>query len=265
VTEWHELWFVGDQHLGAEGCAEDKIKEYVRRIADSPRARVALMGDCGDFINLSDKRFDIQQVAKKYHMYLDDLPKVVADDFVKIYLPIKDKLICLIPGNHEETVRKRYSSHVARDIARMLGIPLLDTISQLRVRVQSQNEHRKRSFLVKGVLSHAHKSSTTLGGKMSATEKIFDFFGDHDFIAQAHMHEYGTHSGRNMDVAGVFGRPRVYERNRMLFLTGGYLKTYGPGSGYGETRAYRPCRLGSPHLKMRLWRGTHDRVELEGI
>jgi hypothetical protein len=110
---------------------------------------------------------------------------------------------------------------------------------------------------------------------MSAASRIFDFFGDHDFIAQAHMHEYLVHKGVNLDVWGSFGHPKIHERERMLFLTGGYLKTYNEGGGgYGEKRGYRPCMLGSPRLEVRLKRthqtdgnGKHkrDKVELRGF
>lgn len=223
------------------------------------------MGDCCDFITYSDKRFDIHQIAEPYVKLLDDLPKRVCEDFAEIYEPVKDRILGLVEGNHEETIRKRYHFDVAGHIGRLLGVPLLDTISQVRIRVTTRKGGPDRSFIVKGVLSHAHKNSTTIGGKVSAASRIFDFFGDADFIAQAHMHEYAALSVPTLDVCGAFGEPRVHERNRMLFLTGSYLKTYGPGSSYGETRGYRPCRLGSPRLGMRLKRAKYDEVELNGV
>lgn len=276
ISEWHELWFVGDQHYGAAGCAVDRMIENVAEIKERPRARVALMGDCCDFVNFTDKRFDLTQVAASWQPHLDDLPRFGSNEFIKIYEPIKDKIICLIPGNHDETIRRRYHFDVAGYIAGVLGVPILGTVSQIRLRLHSPIPgHSDRAFVVKGVLSHAEKGSATLGGKVSATAKIFDFFGDHDFIAQAHMHEYLVHEGINLDVWGSFGSPKIHERHRMLFLTGGYLKTYneGPG-GYGEKRAYRPCMLGSPRLEMRLQRthqtdvnGKHkrDKVALRGF
>lgn len=224
------------------------------------------MGDCCDFVTYSDKRFDLKQIADRYVPLLDDLPKRVADDFIDTYRPIRDKIICLIPGNHDETIRRKYHFDVAGYIAGVLNVPLLDTISQIRLRVRTGDGRNGRSFIVKGVLSHAYKGSATLGGKVQAASRIFDFFGDHDFIAQAHMHEYAALSTPTLDTCGAWGRPRVHERNRMLFLTGSYLKTYGPGSSYGEIRGYRPCRLGSPRLEMRLKRGhKDDKVVLRGF
>jgi hypothetical protein len=54
------------------------------------------------------------------------------------------------------------------------------------------------------------------------------------------------------------------------------LKTYGPGvSGYGEKKGYRPCKLGSPRLQVRMLRTSMrddfnghksiDKLEVKGI
>lgn len=273
LSAWHDLWFVGDQHYGAAGCAVDRMIENVETIRSNPRSRVALMGDCCDFVNFTDKRFDVRQVLGHLVPRLDDLPKSSADEFIEIYRPIRDQIICMVPGNHDETIRKKYHFDVCGYLAGSLGIPLLDCISQIRIRLRVGEGKNGRSFVVKGVLSHAHKGGATVGAKVTAAGRIFDFFGDHDFIAQAHMHEYAVHEGQNLDVWGSFGNPKVQERTRLLFLTGGYLKTYGPGTSYGEARGYRPCKLGSPRLEMHLKRtnqtdinGRHkrDKVELRG-
>jgi len=255
LSDWHKLWFVGDQHYGSSGCAVDHIRENIEEISKDQYSRVALMGDCCDFVNFTDKRFDVQQVAPTLIPAMDDLPKRAADEFIRLYEPIKDKLICLVPGNHDEKIRIRYHFDVCGYIAGVLNIPLLSTVSQVRIRLRHGTGRNGRSFVIKGVLSHAEKGSTMVGGKVSAASRIFDFFGDHDFIAQAHMHEYLVHEGIGLDVWGKFGQPKICERQRMLFLTGGYLKTYAPGSGsYGEKRGYRPAKLGSPRLEFRLKR-----------
>lgn len=266
VNEWHSLWFVGDQHYGATDCAVGRMKDNVEEILATPRSRVILMGDCCDFVNYTDKRFDVQQVALNLVPRLDDLPRRASDEFIKIYEPIKSQIICLIPGNHDETIRLRYHFDVCGYIAAILDIPLMTTITQLRLRVRTGPPRGVRSFKVKGVVSHAEKGSQTVGGKVTAASKIFDFFGPHDFIAQAHMHEYLVHEGVGLDVAGVWDNPKTVERQRMLFLTGGYLKTYGRGAaGYGEKRGYRPCKLGSPRLEMRMHRAGRDKIELRGF
>jgi hypothetical protein len=267
ITDWVSIWFFGDQHFGSSACAVGDMQETISQINADPNAYVVYMGDFCDFINFTDKRFDPKHVAKELLPHLDDLPRKMADSFVEMTTSLTPKTICGIPGNHDEKIRLRYHFDVAGYICGRLGIPLLSVVSQLRIRVTDGKHH---SYIVKGVLSHAEKGSVTVGGKLAASERMADYYGDHDFFAQAHTHEYLIFDGRNLDVGGDFKpgeSPRTVERTRLTFLTGGYLKTYAPGSaGYGERRGYRPCRLGSPRLEMRMKRcHTTDERELRGI
>ena len=251
VSEWHSLWFLGDQHLGANACAVGHLKETIQEIKQDPEDRVVLMGDCCDFINLSDPRFDIDALAPEFHSRLGDLVRAQCEAFCEIHEPIVPQVVGLLPGNHEKKIDKHYHNNPGDKIATDLNVPFLSEVSQARFRVSD----KQRSYVVKGVLSHAYKGGTQLGAKITATGKILDFFGDHDFIAQAHMHEYGALPITTLDVMGEFGHPRIHHRERWMVLTGGYLKTYEEGAaGYGETKAYRPTKLGTPKLKFRFAR-----------
>jgi hypothetical protein len=266
ITDWVSVWFFGDQHYGSSACAVGEMKETAEKIVSDPNSYVVLMGDFCDFVNFTDKRFDPKQVDPELLPHLDDLPRQTADRFVEMMRKLAPRTICAIPGNHDEKIRLRYHFDVCAYICGRLDIPQLATVSQLRIRVTDGKTH---SYMVKGVISHAEKGSVTVGGKLAASERMADYYGNHDFFAQAHTHEYLVFDGRNLDVAGKFKHkqsPRTVERPRLTLLTGGYLKTYAPGpGGYGERRGYRPCRLGSPRLEMRMKRGATDEHELRGI
>ena len=273
------IWFVGDVHYGSADCAVGHFKETLREIGADPLARVVLMGDYCDFVNYSDRRFDVKQIAPEFIPHLDDLPRAMADKFSALLQPLakQGKLICAIPGNHDDKIRIKYHFDVTGYICGLLGVPLLSCVSQLRLRVRDgDNLQSCHSYRLKGVVSHAEKNATTVGGKLTAMGRMADYYGSHHFFAQAHTHEYLVHEARGLDVVGAFGRPRTQERPYVLFLTGGYLKTYGPGvSGYGEKKGYRPCKLGSPRLQVRLLRTSMrddcdrhrsiDRLEMKGI
>lgn len=268
------LWFVGDVHYGSADCAVGHFKDTLKEIGKDPNARVILMGDYCDFINYSDRRFDVKQVDPEFLPQLDDLPRSMAERFAQMLFPLKRqrKLLLAIPGNHDDKIRTKYHFDVCAYICGILGVPLLSCVSQVRVRVK--DEHH--AYVVKGVISHAEKNATTVGGKMAAMGRMADYYGSHHFFAQAHTHEYAHHESRGLDTVGDFGKPRIQERPYIQFLTGGYLKTYGPGvAGYGEKKGYRPCKLGSPRLKVWMKRtsetddfGEHqcrDTVEMVGI
>lgn len=232
------------------------FKNTLKEVEADPNARVVLMGDYCEFINYTDRRFDVGQIDPEFLPHLDNLPKAMADKFAELVAPLakKKRLICAIPGNHENKIKDRYHLDITGYLCGLLNVPVLSVVSQLRLRVRDGDDIQScHSYRVKGVVSHAEKNATTVGGKLTATSRMADYYGSHHFFAQAHTHEYLVHEARGLDVAGAFGDPRIQERPYLVFLTGGYLKTYGPGvSGYGERKGYRPCKLGSPRLQVRL-------------
>lgn len=50
------IYPLGDIHLGAAACDEDKFKRLVERIASEPTSKWIGMGDYADFINRSDPK-----------------------------------------------------------------------------------------------------------------------------------------------------------------------------------------------------------------
>jgi hypothetical protein len=251
VTEQHWLWFFGDQHYGSRDCAVGHMMATIAKIRMSARSRVVLMGDCCDFVNYSDKRFDVRMLAPQFVNKMDDLPRTVADGFITLLQDIRKQIICLIPGNHDDHIRRKYHFDVAGYIAGCLGIPLLPQVAWLEMRLISHKNVR-RSLRVGGVLAHAERGATTRSGRMSTTERMAHNFAGADFFAQAHMHGYNVEPVPQVVRAGAFGKPRLEHKTMWLFQTGSYLKTYGDGvSGYGEKRGYSPVELGSPRLGIR--------------
>lgn len=270
IGDWVSIWFYGDQHYGAAGCAVNDMQKTVDTIRDDPNAYCVLMGDCCDFVNFSDKRFDIKQIAKQFHADLDDLPRSTADAFIEMHRPIAKKIIGLVPGNHDEKIRSHYAQDIGRHIAACLDVPYLACMSYLRIRIVETGRPKHRSYMIKGVVSHAEKGAVTTGGKFAAAQRIADYFVDIDFFAQAHTHEYMAHQGVGLGVTGTFNHgksPRTDERPFFVLLTGGYLKTFNDGpAGYGERKGYRPGVLGSPRLMVRVHRtNQRDMKEMRAL
>ena len=255
------------------------FKDTLKEIEADPNARVVLMGDYCEFINYTDKRFDVSQIDPEFLPHLADLPRTMAKKFSEMVMPLakKKRIIGAIPGNHENKIRDKYHQDITAIICERLNVPLGAQVTQLRLRVRDGDDLQScHSYRIKGVVSHAEKNAITAGGKLTAAERMADYYGSHSFFAQAHTHEYLVHDVRGLDVGGAFGDPRIQDRPYLVLLTGGYLKTYGPGvSGYGERKGYRPCKLGSPRLQVRMNRTSRrdpitdehksvDKIEMNG-
>jgi len=104
-----EALFFGDWHLGAEGHAENPFNAYLNLILTNPRLRVALTGD---YFEYSTKTNHIADDV----MHIDDQ----IDLFVKVLRRIKDQVITILPGNHDQRLAKytgsrRYLQGFARE------------------------------------------------------------------------------------------------------------------------------------------------------
>ena len=120
---------LGDIHLGNKGCDEERLYEVVNYIKNKERCYCILMGDYVDAINYLDPRFDSRQVNSRYilgddkTLSLENMIQRQVSDFLRIVTPIKDKIIGIISGNHEETVRKYHHWDITQHLAYELGVP----------------------------------------------------------------------------------------------------------------------------------------------
>ena len=108
-TECFTLVPIGDIHLGAAGCAVQRLNETIDFIASEPSVYWVGMGDYIDAINPSDKRFDPTSIDPSYNIKnLSQLITTQINDLKSMFRPIKDKCIGLLAGNHEDHIRKQF-------------------------------------------------------------------------------------------------------------------------------------------------------------
>ena len=75
TTDCVKLVFLGDNHIGAQGCDEDLIKQTVTRIQED-NTYYFDMGDRCEFINSKDPRFEFANLPQWLNLSdLVDIPK----------------------------------------------------------------------------------------------------------------------------------------------------------------------------------------------
>ena len=116
------IFFLGDIHEGSANHAEKEFKRAVKIIKDTPNSYVIGMGDYCDHINHRDPRFNPAEIAANYAIKdLKDLPNIQVQNVCKKLEPIKDKIICLLYGNHEESLIKYSTFDPVKQIIARLG------------------------------------------------------------------------------------------------------------------------------------------------
>jgi hypothetical protein len=102
------IWDVADIHWGNVGCSKEKLRKDVRTIKADPYSMWFLGGDYCDFISPGDPRFDPETVDPD--MSVNDLARLSAkmvEGVTEELIPIRDKCIGALYGNHEHQYMKR--------------------------------------------------------------------------------------------------------------------------------------------------------------
>ena len=122
-----EILPLADMHIGDRCCDFKLIQRRIDYIRGTPNAYCILNGDLMDTAIASS-------VGDTYAASLQPMEQL--KQCVKIFAPIKDKIICITSGNHENRVYKSDGLDMTDIMATQLGIAELytDTAAILFVR-----------------------------------------------------------------------------------------------------------------------------------
>jgi hypothetical protein len=254
--DWHNLtradefriYPISDTHIGAAACDEDKLKALVARIATDDRAYWLGGGDYCEFINRSDsKRFDPVSLAKWLTVAdLADLARAQIEMFLSIIKPISSKCLCLVEGNHEESIRKHYERDIYSDI--VTGVKTTGAFPadyQLALGYSgylnldffrdSGNHHAKRIIIS---LHHGYVGGRLAGAKALNMQRwLWTHHCDLALFGHSHNTEVQMESVEFVDGGG-----NIRYQNRIGAFMGTFLKsgindvdTYSSRAGYAPT------------------------------
>lgn len=246
---------IGDTHVGAIDCHEKLLKACVEKIAEREHHYWIGMGDYGEFILPGDKRFDYRMLkgnerGDKLHDFMGSQLKQTVAPFI----PIKEKCLGCLEGNHETTISKQYFHDVQQRICDELeSAAAYDPIAKVRncnltyssimrlvFRVGGDNSTSREVFIW---LHHGAGGGRKSGSKVNRIEEQATFYPDCDLFFMGHVH-----SRIFSIVPAMLVKPRtnnIEERVKFFGITGTFKKTYQQDySGYGERAQYPPTALG---------------------
>lgn len=245
---YFNLYFFGDIHLGAAHCDEALLQATVEHIRRDGRALVFLMGDICDSILPKDKRFEAGLVAE----WVD--PSNVLGSQVKeafrALKPIAGKVIGILDGNHEETVKREQSFRIKRELierAGDAGFIWKDLSYSALVRLVFTWRKGKSASINTLTLFLHHGWG---GGRGEATNQYTQAMSayDADWFVFGH-----THKRYVMDAVyhRVARNGNLIEERRMLGRSGTFLRTVSKGdeASYAEQKGYLPTPRGCLCIK----------------
>jgi len=236
-----------DIHLGADGCNKKYLRNTVKWIENKENCYAIGIGDYCDCITIGDKRFDIKSVDKDFLPHLDNLPMEQLKVLEDILEPIKDKILCMIPGNHEDMFRIRNSLDIMHELNRDLGITVGAYVSNLTLDFNPNQFDNPKP--VKFYLHHGWFSGRKPGGKLNQMIDASMGIGADVFI-YGHSHSLITHEIATLEFDGEEDIPGVGRKGKKIFINSGtFMETYtSGGSGYAERHGYAMAKVGTARI-----------------
>lgn len=229
VIEIHTL---SDLHIGDSLCDYKSILERIEYIRKTPNAYCIMDGDLMDTAIASS-------IGDTYGANLQPMEQL--KQCVKIFEPIKEKILAVLPGNHENRVYKSDGLDMTEIMCSQLGIAsrYSPTTALLFIRFGKNAEHANRRQLYTVYVTHGSGGGRREGGKVNRLADLASIV-DADIYIHAHTHlplvfkeAFFRVSGSNSSVALV----------DKLFVNTAASLNYG---GYGDRMGYKPTSKKSP-------------------
>lgn len=237
-----ELHIFADEHIGDELCDIKRLKERIEYVKNTPNAYCVLNGDIID----NATKTSIGDIYSQDMNPMEQLKKAV-----ELFEPIKDKILCISHGNHENRTFRKEGINLSYLIATQLGLGDRYTSASAII------------FLRFGQLSNGQKETNGSGEVRKVCYSIFMLHGsgggrkegakairlaDMASIADCDIYIH-SHTHLPMTLRESFHRVDV--RNSKvalvdkLFLNTASNLRYG---GYGEAAEFKPSSMETPIL-----------------
>lgn len=214
---------IGDFHVGSPACDLPRLKEWIDYIAGRDDAAVILTGD---LLNCALK-------DSKSESYDESLPLGAAKEALTDLLkPIRKKVICAIPGNHEARVYRAVGACPVKDVCYPFDIPYYQDAVLIAVNV---GEVEYDIYLRHG------NGGGGIGARANRLQKGSQVVWGDIFIS-GHVHNQAAF------IEDLFRRDgdRMV-RHRKLYVASGSFLRY---EGYAAVAGYSPGKLGAPRIRL---------------
>lgn len=227
-----ELHTFADEHVGDEHCDLKRLLARIEYVKNTPNAYCILNGDLVD----NATKTSIGDTYTQVFNPMEQLTKAV-----EIFQPIRDKILCITHGNHENRTYKKEGINLSRLIANQLGLAdkYSPTSAVLFIRLGEDGANHRRKYRYTVYVLHGSGGGRKEGAKAIRLADMASII-DTDIYIHSHTHlpmvmKQGFHriDTNNSKVALV----------DKLFVNTAANLNYG---GYGEAGEFKPSSKDTP-------------------
>ncbi len=226
-----EIHPMSDLHIGDMHCDYKSILARIEYIKNTPNAYCILDGDLMDMAIATS-------VGDTYGAGIQPMEQL--KHCVRLFEPIKDKILAVLPGNHENRIYRSDGIDITSLMCGQLGIASRYSSTTALVFVRfGKTKERGRPQLYIIYVTHGSGGGRREGGKINRLADLSSIV-DADIYVMGHTHlpvvmkeSFYRVSGSNSTVACV----------DKLFVNTAASLDYG---GYGDTAGFKPASKQSP-------------------
>ncbi len=163
---------MSDIHIGDRNANIERFKAQKKKILSEEHSYVVLHGD---LLNTATKT----GVSDCYNEKLS--PREQKEFLIDELVEIKDRILCIMPGNHENRVKKDSDQYVIWDVSRVLGIESVyrQNIAFLSIHLGKQRNGKPIHY--SGLVTH--------GRSKTKDAKYTGYYDNIDFYIYGHLHD----------------------------------------------------------------------------
>jgi len=228
---------LADLHLGDIHADYKRIQSWISYIRDTENTFCILNGDLMDAAIASS-------IGDTYGASLQPMEQL--KECAKIFEPIKDKILAVLPGNHELRIYKSDGLDLTEVMCSQLGIAerYSPTSALLFIRLGKDTGHNHNRLITYTVYCvHGSGSGRTEGAKVNRLTQLASIL-DADVYIHSHVHTPAIVKNAYYRVSTT--NCSVMKVDKLFVNTASALE-YG---GYGELQSYKPNSLDTPIIHL---------------
>jgi hypothetical protein len=257
-AEFEELLLfpISDIHYGNPLFSQRHLDKQLQYIEETPNAFTILNGDLCESTLKTSKGDIYRQVGT---------PQQQRDWVIKKLLPIKDKILGISTGNHENRIYEETGIDISLDIASALSVPYRPEGILIKVSFgQGNNRTANRPYSYFIYATHGYGGARTKSAKAVKVERLATwihadcYIMAHDHVVNVAPDVYLIPDNRtHVDQETGFMIGKVSAHRKLLVKSNAYLKW----GGYSELKGFPPVDLECPTIKLK---GTGEpRIKVE--
>lgn len=228
---------IADTHIGEKECNLKDIQKVISQIKNSDDTYAILNGD---LLNTAIKT-SVSDVYSETMTVQEQL-----DTIVEMFDPIKDKILGVIAGNHENRILSLTGIDVIKNFCYRLGIVDKYAVDAYLIFVSfgmpfETRPNRRYTYSIFG--RHGSGGGSTIGSKLNKVKKMSDVV---DADVYLHSHTHLPAAFRDM-VFRICTRTKTIRELERLYVNTNAFLNYG---GYGEEKGFTPASRQTVSIEM---------------